>query len=171
MSGSCRLPFYQPRCRRSGSKNLLQPLSRDVSPLFVSRVQQDFCLVRIQSAALESSLNCWTDLVRVGLPSRLGGTPGVLTTAAGLERSESPCVLPVVLRLHGNAPVINDVLICFCLMDSLHAYRIANTLASLAKDSHQHQPLFQRLAANTWLLASMNTAMIKTDLMHAAICF
>ena len=88
----------------------------------VSRVQHDFCLVRIQSAALESSLNCWTDLVRVGLPSRLGGTPVVLTTAAGLERSASPCVLPVVLRLHGNAPVINDVIICFCLMDSLHAY-------------------------------------------------
>ena len=88
----------------------------------VSRVQHDFCLVRIQSAALESSLNCWTDLVRVGLPSRLGGTPVVLTTAAGLERSASPCVLPVVLRLHGNAPVINHVIICFCLMDSLHAY-------------------------------------------------
>ena len=56
-------------------------------------------------------------------------------------------------------------------MDSLHAYRIANTLASIAKDSHQHQLLFQRLAANTWLLASMNTAMFKTDLMHTAICF
>ena len=39
--------------------------SHFVSPSFVSRVQHDFCLVRIQSAALESSLNCWTDLVRV----------------------------------------------------------------------------------------------------------
>ena len=39
--------------------------SHFVSPGFVSRVQHDFCLVRIQSAALESSLNCWTDLVRV----------------------------------------------------------------------------------------------------------
>ena len=95
----------------------------------------------------------------------------ILTTAATLERSASPYVLPVDLRLHANAPVFNDVIIGFCLMESLHAYRIAKTLASFAKDSHQHQPLFQRLAANTWLLASMNTAMFKTDLMHTAICF
>ena len=57
----------------------------------------------------------------------------ILTTAATLERSASPYVLPVDLRLHANAPVFTDVIIGFCLMGSLHAYRVAQNLALFAK--------------------------------------
>ena len=39
----------------------------------------------------------------------------ILTTAARIERSASPNVLPEDLRLHANAPVFG-----FCLMESLH---------------------------------------------------
>ena len=73
--------------------------SHFVSPIFVSRVQQGFGLVRIQSAALESSLNCWLDLV------------SWICRAIWMVHHDGSAAHELsVARLYANAPVFNDPL-------------------------------------------------------------